>query len=266
LRRAFSRSVVRLVANRAAYITVREEPSAQLLATMGVHRPTVEVTADPAFALNPAAPEIVQRVAEAEGLSLAEPMIGVALRAWGGHGESPVPAYARLLEELDQRGLGRVVLLPMQVPGDVTFAEEVVAQTQNPERFPIVRRAYSPAALLGLVGQMQAMVAMRLHALIFAARVGTLPFALSYDPKVEHLMRGLNLEDCLEHWRGFEPNEVAGRVQTLLNDREERAVPLLAQRPNLERLALRNAECALEVARPTAGMRRAEALILGSQE
>jgi polysaccharide pyruvyl transferase CsaB len=266
LRRAFSRSVVRIAANRAAYITVRDEPSARLLLSMGVTHPTIEVTADPAFALHPAPSESVLAVCREAGIPADAPLIGVALRPWGGVGESPVASYAKLLTGLETQCGARVVLLPMQVPGDVRFAEQVAEETGRPDAFPIVRHACSPEVLLGIVQKMQVVVAMRLHALIFAARVGALPFALSYDPKVEHLMRGLELEDCLEHWRGFDPDEVVERIQILLNEREARSTALLSRRSALERLALRNADCALDVANPEEKMRRAEALIAGRRD
>ncbi|HZP83255.1 MAG TPA: polysaccharide pyruvyl transferase CsaB [Chthonomonadaceae bacterium] len=248
LRRALSRTLVRMVANRAAYITVRDEPSARLLMSLGVSRPTVEVTADPAFALSPAPDAFVEKLFEAEGLPTDAPLIGVALRAWGGASETNLNAYARLLTELEAQCRARVALLPMQTPGDVAFAEEVARRSGASGAFAIIRHSYPPDTLLGLVGRMQAVVAMRLHALIFAARAGAIPFALSYDPKVENLMRGLGLADSLEAWHGFDPEEVAARVAALLADREARVAALRAQTPDLERLALRNADCALDVA------------------
>lgn len=259
LRRPMSRALVRVVANRAAAITVRDEESARLLAAIGVTNPTIEVTADPAFALSPAAPGSVDALMTAEGLPTDEPLIGVALRPWGGTGESPVESYARLLESLERRCRGRVVLLPMHAQDDVPFAEEVAAHTRSPEKVLLVRRTYPSDVLLGLVGRMQAMVAMRLHALIFAARVAVPPFALSYDPKVESLMRSLDLGDCLEHWRGFDPDETAERVAALLADRPCRAEALRNRQAELEERALRNADIALAASAPASALVRMSA-------
>ena len=247
LRRTFSRTLVRMVANRAAAITVRDEPSARLLASLGVHRPPITVTADPAFALDPAPCAAVEALFAAERIPMDEPMIGVALRPWGGGGKSPVEAYAGLLVALAKHSGLRVALLPMQVPGDVTFAEEVAERTGCADAFPVVRHAYPPDALLGAVARLQAVVAMRLHALIFAARAGVPPFALSYDPKVEYLMRGLGLSDSLEHWCDFDPEEVAERVTGLLSERERRAAALNGRRVERERQALLNADIALQL-------------------
>jgi polysaccharide pyruvyl transferase CsaB len=247
LHRTLSQKLVRMVANRAALLTVRDPASADLLRRIGVTNPKLEVTADPAFALKPAPKRKVEDLLIREAIPEDAPLIGVALRPWGGSGESPVANYARLLDLLAQRGDAHVALLPMHVPDDVEFAEQVVARTADPDAFLIVRNAYPPAVLLGLVARMQAVVAMRLHALIFAARAEALPFALSYDPKVEHLMRGLGLEDALEDWRTFNPEAVAERVVAMLADYAQRSAALHAQLPDLEQRALRNAELALNL-------------------
>ncbi|HZT42923.1 MAG TPA: polysaccharide pyruvyl transferase CsaB [Chthonomonadaceae bacterium] len=248
LKRRLSRALVRMAADRAAAITVRDEPSARLLAAIGVKRPPIEVTADPAFALSPSSSEEIESLFQREGLPDDAPLLGVALRPWGSAGEVSNEAGARLLKELQRQCSAQIVLLPMQVPGDVAFAESIARQTGSPDAFPIMRNAYSPATLLGLVGRLQGIVAMRLHALIFAARMAVPPFALSYDPKVDNLMDRLGLSDSLARWPDFDPEEVAGRVAAILSERDSRSRCLAAQAADLEQRALRNADIALEVA------------------
>lgn len=247
LRRPMSRALVRMVANKTAAITVRDPSSARLLTSIGVTQRNLEVTADPAFALSPAAPEAVDACFAAEELPTDEPLIAVALRPWGGVGESPVANYARLLTELEKQCGMRAVLLPMHVPDDMEFGAQVAEQWSGPTKPLRIQNAYTPSVLLGVVARMQAVVAMRLHALIFAARVAVPPFALSYDPKVESLMQGLNMADALEHWAGFDPEEVGGKVANLLAECEQRTAALRARSAELETLALRNADIALRL-------------------
>lgn len=251
LRRRISRTLVRMAAQPAAYITVRDDASARLLASLGVTRPPIEVTADPAFALSPAPPETIDRLFEVEGLPRDVPLLGVALRPWGHDAEAHLDDSARLLTALAQQDRAQVALIPMQVPHDVTFAEAVAQHTGHPDRFPLVRGSYSPATLLGLIGRLQAVVAMRLHTLIFAARAAVPPFALSYDPKVDHLMARLGLSDLLAPWPGSDPEAVAARAIALLSEREAYRNALCAQNGELEQLALRNADRALEIRSPT---------------
>lgn len=251
LRRPLSRRLVRRAADRAAAITVRDPASVQLLREIGVRNPNVEATADPAFALTPASDAEVDRLTAEAGVPQQTPLIGVALRPWGASGDQNLDRYARLLTELERACGATPVLLPMHSHDDVAFAEQVAQHTGAPARFPIVRQAASPALLLGLVARMQAVAAMRLHALIFAARVAVPPFALSYDPKVSHLMNLLGLQDSLADWRDFDPEQAAARVGALLAERPERTAALQARLPALEAAALRNADRAVQTVDPS---------------
>lgn len=252
LKRPISRALVRRAANGAAYITVRDEQSRQLLRRIGVSRLIIEVTADPAFGLSPAADEEVDRLLDAERIRLDRPTVALAVRPWRDAAAS-VQAFARLAEAIERRTGARVVLLPMQSPGDVEFARDIAAaagrgSAAGSPRLPIVAGGYRPAALLGLVGRMSAVVAMRLHALIFSAAQAVPPFALSYDPKVESLMGGLGLSSYLAPSQGFDPNDVAGRVAELLGRSDALKQDLAARLPDLRRKALRSAEIAVGLA------------------
>ena len=247
LHRGVSRMLVRRIANRAAFLTVRDAPSAQLLQTIGVTNPRLEVTADPAFALAPASNDAVDALCRKENIPLNAPLIAVALRPWGGAGASPLDAYARLLTELRRQTGATVVLLPMHAGDDVTFALDIAQRTGNSDAFPVVRNVYAPDVLLGLTARMQAVVAMRLHALIFAARMSVPPFALAYDPKVENLMNLLGVSDSLAAWNDFEPETVGAQVTALLAERPMRSADLQTRAALLETRALRSADIALSL-------------------
>lgn len=250
LRRPISRVLVRMAASRAAAITVRDPASASLLAEIGVRQPRVEVTGDPAFALTPAPEAAVDALCAAEGLQLGARMVAVALRPWGGEeGQKTAARYARLIEALAARTQAQVVLVPMHFPGDVIFSESVARMLKAPASAPIVRGAYPPDVLIGLMARMEAVVAMRLHALIFAARVCVPPFALSYDPKVASLMETLRMPNATADWKDFDPDDIAARVASALADRASVTASLRDRREELESLALANADRALSICR-----------------
>lgn len=247
LHRPISRLLVRLVANRAAFLTVRDEPSAQLLKRIGVTNPNLEVTADPAFALSPAPDAQIDALCTKFGIPLDGPLIGVALRPWGGTGAAPLDSYARLLNELHRQTDACVVLVPMHSADDISFAQQVAQRTDDPARYPVVAQECAPELLLGLLGRMQSVVAMRLHALIFAARMAVPPFALAYDPKVENLMSLLGLTESLVPWDTFDPISVAAQVATTLQNRATHSTALKSRATTLEQRALRTADIAIEI-------------------
>lgn len=247
-RRPISRALVRLIANKVNSISVRDEHSLAILKKMGVNRPPMEVTADPAFALPLSTPEVANKLWAREALPFNDrPKIGVALRPWGQESPAVISQYARLLSEIEALTGAQVILIPMQIPGDLIFSEKAAIETGRAESFPIIRRAMPPGELLGLVGKMDAVVAMRLHTLIFAARAAVPPFALSYDPKVDSLMSLLNSSDRQAHWRDFDPSEVAAKIKVTLANRSEFSSLLEEKAVELEKKALRNAEIALSL-------------------
>ncbi|MCX6379851.1 MAG: polysaccharide pyruvyl transferase CsaB [Armatimonadetes bacterium] len=249
LHRSLSRKLVQYVANRCAFITVRDSASAELLKEIGVHNPNLEITTDPAFALLPSPSEQVDSLLAQEGLPIDRPLLGVALRAWGQQQDSieAAKAYARLLEAIHAKTGLSIVLLPMHVPDDVEFGSAVLHHITNSESFFAIQKAYSPETLLGLVSRLQGVVAMRLHTLIFAARVAVPAFALSYDPKVRALMESLGLENYCAEWKGFDTEEIAERVSEMLVEREKRVDHLQKLAPLLEVKALRSAERVMEI-------------------
>lgn len=192
LRRRIARVMTRLAANGTQYITVRDPDSARLLRQIGVCRPPIEVTADPAFALTPEKTRRVMEILEASragtkggGETL---QIGIALRPWKPP-EPTVADYVRMAEAIREKTGARLLFLPMQSPGDTQLAERV-AQAVSGE-VCVVREPLSPREMLGLIESLAGLMAMRLHALIFGAIGGVPLVALGYDPKVTRLMTDL---------------------------------------------------------------------------
>lgn len=247
LRRPIARWLVRVAAERAAGITVRDEPSRQLLKEIGVRKPSIEVTADPAFCLNIPSKEAAGILLKNSGIDPERPSIGVSLRPWEKTAD-PFSAPAALLPALESACGKQVILIPMQQPGDSEFALETAKRSGSATRFPVLGGVHSPREILGVTARMEAVVAMRLHTLIFAVRAGVPPFALSYDPKVENLMQLIGRPDDLMNSGSFHPEEVADHVRLLLAERSIRAAELKHTAIDLEQRALRTAELAMRAA------------------
>lgn len=165
LQQSRSRKFVRLIGNQADAITVRDPKSAQLLKEIGVRR-SIEVVADPAFALSPAP------VSQPTGTLLA-------LRHWPG-----------VAPETLARAFPEASALPMHLPDDLSAHA-------NLPTYDWQAAGARVEEVLGQVAAAELCVAMRLHALIFAARCATPFVALSYDPKVVALASAAGQEDAL---------------------------------------------------------------------
>lgn len=193
LQRGATRAAVRTVLNRVQAITVRDHDSRTLLTEIGVTIPPVYVTADPVWALEPAPDERAAMIWERQGLPSRGQTVGLALRPWPtvtGLAESA----ARAATALQDRGYD-VVFLPFQRPDDENLATAIRAHMNRPA--PALQGLYGPHDLMGLTARADLLIAMRLHALIFAAARAVPLLGLSYDPKVTTLMQDLRAP-CLD--------------------------------------------------------------------
>jgi len=192
LTRPLNRRASGAALNRVDVITVREELSLHELASLGVTRPQIRLTADPALLVTSLAePELVQDLFRTEGIPEGRVYVGFSVRDYpsprgagaGAGGDGYLEAIARAADEMSARHGVAPVFVPMEFPRDVAVTEKVLARMKG-EAYA-VRNQYPIPTTLGLIAKMDMMVAMRLHALIFAANFGVPVVAVEYQPKIE---------------------------------------------------------------------------------
>lgn len=239
LKRAWSRRLVRSVANRLSAVTVRDPDSAEILREIGVTRPPLEVTADPALLLKaPPAPQ------GAGGI------FGVALRPWGGQEGVAAHVADACASVLSGR---RALLLPMQPESDKPVAEQFAEQfahgrhqeDHSGNRATLCSTEKGLTPLLANIASCDLMIGMRLHALILAAAGGIPSVALSYDPKVAAFMQASGQGDAVYDLVRSDPDALAALLERVWAGRAARGAALRAALPSLRAQAARNVDVAL---------------------
>ena len=184
--REMNKGMIKLVGNMVDLITVRDKQSKRELENLGVTKPPMIVTADPAFVLKPIDDAVGYCLLEKLKISLREdhPRIGVSVRPWNLNKSREV--IAKACDYLVKSHNADVIFLPMQYPNDYFESLEVMKLMKEPAT--IVSEAMDPRELLWLCGKMDIMFGMRLHALIFGAMNEVPLLGLVYDPKVEYFL------------------------------------------------------------------------------
>jgi polysaccharide pyruvyl transferase CsaB len=167
LQKPLSQKLARAAFQSAKIITVRDEESAVLLRKIGVSK-SVEITADPVWGLEPRneiKPEAKKWL--------------VALRNWPNQDEQAIERLVGAIRNAANNKGARLQFLPMQ-PGPDNEILKGLAQTDE----ILDTTGKHPSEILSIAKSCELMLAMRLHALIFAAAGGVPVVAFDYDPKV----------------------------------------------------------------------------------
>ena len=214
VRKPANRRRVKRVVERAALVTLRDHSSLRELREMGVRRPDVVVTADPVFHL-----EAVDRGRSLEllagtGLEEKTPFAAVSVRDWSGR-EDFFPKLAALCDHLYETYRLPILFLLMQPSRDREATAQVRSRMRNPSF--VLDRPCTPRELMGALGQARLCLAMRLHTLIFAARMAVPALGLVYDPKVASYLQELDLPAAGDVER-FDLEEAVRRTDALMAD------------------------------------------------
>ena len=166
-------------------ITLRDTHSADELKDMGVAAPEIILSADPTVILPPAPETVVDGILESRGIDPRGRYIGFSLRPWPGF-EAKAAVFGAAADYAYERYGLTPVFLPIERRLDVAAARQAAAHMKAPHY--ILEGTGGSAHTIGLFARMQAVVSMRLHALVFAAGQGVPLVGVVYDQKISSFL------------------------------------------------------------------------------
>ncbi len=194
-----NRATTAAVVGLADCVTVRDPDSKEELVSLAVDGRRVHVTADPGFLTGTITGEALEKAMCRRGLSPEEPFFAVSLRRCEGKIARSVDE-TRLAEEVAQAcvkiaaafGL-RPVFIPMQPQNDEEICRETARRVDELSGRSLARTAEpeTAAELVGILSKSKFVVGMRLHMLIFSGCAMVPVIGLSYDPKIDSVMKRL---------------------------------------------------------------------------
>lgn len=181
----WGRALVKECCKSVGAATVRDKRSAQLLGPLLSPGTRLEQTADPVFLYD--APEQDVDLA-AEGLGpQSDPLVIVSVRKANGM-KDRLDVVARAVDRLAKEHDARVAFLPIGGAPDAEVSTLVIRKCKSA---PVLLPECSLERAANVIRKAKAVVGMRLHALILAARYGVPFLAIPYDPKVAALCEDL---------------------------------------------------------------------------
>ncbi len=249
---AAGRRMLKSVAERMAFITVRDQDSLDLLHEAGVSNPRVRLAADAALNAPALPPAEVEPILRAAGVEPAQPKLGINvnryLDTWASAGrvsmgrEAFLDVFAEALA-----GFHREVPVPMVFVTTQHHDAEITQALM--QRLPrtvqaamIDNRRHDHAAIKGVLRHLDLLCGMRLHSLILASSECTPVVGITYQPKVGYYFRELGLPDRTLSFDDFSANTLREHLLRGWRDRAELRAGLQRRIPQLQAKAAASAE------------------------
>lgn len=243
--RSGNRKRVKKAVEHARVVTLRDHSSAKELADMHVTHANLKVTADPVFRLTPAGEDRGAELLRFSGLKPGTPFVAVSVRDWP-HLKNFQQELALLCDHIRQKHGLEILFVLMQPNHDPEITRQVRVCMKEPSY--LLDTPTTPQELMAVLGQAKLCLAMRLHTLIFAARMAVPSMGLVYDPKVESYLQELELPSA-GHVESFRSKEAIRRADALLENYDQVLERLRRKSEQLTQAAVENDRLLLDMLR-----------------
>jgi len=250
INKKLNKLLIKWILNKIDIITVRDNPSKELLKSMGVLKPAIWVSSDPCFLLKKKSinhiiknfPDILELIK-----SNNYPLVGVSIREYKGNRTELKRIVAQLADDIIENYKAKIIFLPFKFDEDLCLSEEVLFLMKNKSQANILRARLEPEELLLLISQLSLMIGMRLHSILFSSMVNIPFIALNYDPKVKYFVEDLDLTELLLELNDLSLKIFRKKVEYVWGNSDKIKKILAKKAKNLEEKAIINNELVFEI-------------------
>ncbi len=232
------------VLNKVDKISLREPNSYYELKRMGVDMSRVVVTADPALTICGISRDEATDLLAEENIPKDARLLGISIRDWKLCKPSYWNQLARGITQICRQYNLVPVWIPLKYPDDILISQIVAEKVELPGY--VLTKHYDAREIVGIVGNCELMISMRLHSMIYAASSGVPAIGLSYDPKVSGVAKYIGVNSTLR-LENLNDENLASMARDILRDKESIQNALYEKRQVLQEKAKENAHIAMEL-------------------
>jgi polysaccharide pyruvyl transferase WcaK-like protein len=221
--------MLREILEAAHFITVRDRDSEKLALDLGIEASKIVVTADAALTVQPCAREHAQNLIRGTGINLDTPVLGVNVNAylntWAEGSQSSLTpdsfaaiygkAISQAVAEIQRTDGAVPVLFVTTQPGDIEITRKVMSHVDRSIKTGILENTHlNHFEIKGVLGELEFLFAMRLHANILATSMLTPAISLAFQKKVTSYYEELGLRENVASFETFSVESVANHLVT----------------------------------------------------
>ncbi len=213
--KGMNRKIMKWVLSRVDAITVREKNSKIDLVSMGISPEKIHVTADPVVDMEKIETKTGRKILEIafDGKIDARPIVGLSMRTKDFKTDQNRQKLKKLIQSLSQSH--NVVMIPFHRREDLEICRWAKA-----EGAAVIEDEYAADEIMSVVENLDALIGVRLHSLIFAAVAEVPLLGISYDPKIDYFLETLGLE-AVGSIESIRPDDILTALEALLSERED---------------------------------------------
>lgn len=236
--------LARFALNRARSITARESITKNYLQEIGVNKPSIYLTADMAFILQPAPYERVEKIFLKEGISNSKDdnlLIGMNISQLINYRSKNsnvkydyIELMAQVTDYLITNLNATIVFIPHSIyqkelmnnrknreEGDIIAIKEAFAKVKNKHKVAAITSNYTSEELKGIIGQCDLFIGARMHANIAATSMCVPTIAIAYSTKALGIMKMVGLGKYVCDFRTMTFEEIISKIDDMLSNREK---------------------------------------------
>lgn len=229
--------LVGFVLNRMKLITVRDSISREYLRKLGISKPSIYITADPAFLLQSVPNEKAKEILLREGVHKeARPLVGINISSliyrFGFPNDMTLEdkrseyilTMSRTVNYLIEKLGATVVFVPHTFnpkgQDDRTIAREIFSQITRKDKFVLITQERTPEELKGIIGQMDLFITTRHHPLVHSTSMHVPTIAIDYTFKMKALMKRLGQESFVCDIKTLDYDELRLKINAAYSAKE----------------------------------------------
>lgn len=212
-----NRNMAAQILNKADIITLRDEESLAEVKRMGVNKDAF-VTADPALGMEGIEPMSARALLCEAGIPKDAKILGISIRSWKDCSVDFWQNFACAVDEICETHGLTPVWIPLKQPDDIEISKQIQAKMKT--KSYILTKRYNAEEIVGIAGECELALAMRLHSLIYAAAKGVPSIGISYDPKVSGFVNYIGTSTNVEI-EDFTKDELIKKAQYIMENSED---------------------------------------------
>lgn len=241
----FNKFLTNYVLNNVDLITLRDELSLNDLKKIGVTKPKIVVTADPAILLNHTEINDCSNLSDCiKKIDFDKPIICFSVRKWGKYTENCIKIIAKTADYIAEKYNAQTLLMPLHMSEDLDICKKIGSLMTNP--FIIQDKLCPVKKLLGLIRKTDLLIGMRLHSLIYAASMEVPVVGIVYDTKVEGFLKLIN-QNYFISIENLNYNDFINIIEKVLDNKVKIQNELIGKMNELRENAKQNTMLAMEL-------------------